>query len=225
MLPRTMCSFRRATAALQTRRQGARARIIPTKCSAACRIRFAAPSRCALATAASTVHAKPAKATSTCPVTRQFIWFHFQQNVKRALHMSAARTVNAEVAANMTSSDVDNHSAELLQHWEHLKQQAAPHLRPWQQACTRLTSLHHAQAPEFTPYCTTRESYTSSVGAKVVGSKLYWYAHPNASQKSTVHACTHGVTCQHARRRAGVKRTRNSLRWRSSMVRRSTSSR
>ena len=82
----------------------------------------------------------------------EFIWYRYQELVKRQLHRSAPRVVNATIAMNANKAALEDHESELLRQWRELKQ----------------------AAPEYVPYCTTQESYTGTVGTKVVGSKAYW---------------------------------------------------
>ena len=82
----------------------------------------------------------------------EFIWFHFQLMTKRSMQGGGTSTVNAHLAMNASSDDVNAHSAALHRRWKDLRE----------------------AAPEYVPYCNVFESYTSTVGANVVGSKAYW---------------------------------------------------
>jgi hypothetical protein len=62
--------------------------------------------------------------------------------VKRSLHQSAPRVVNATVVMNANDELVGEHTASLREQWAMLKE----------------------AAPEYLPYCTTRETYTGTVG-------------------------------------------------------------
>ena len=78
--------------------------------------------------------------------------YHFQMGIKRSLHQGAPRVVNSTIAMNATEEDVSEHEAWLRREWTQLRQ----------------------AAPEYVPYCSTHESFTGSVGKKIVGSKAYW---------------------------------------------------
>ena len=82
----------------------------------------------------------------------EFVWYHFQMGVKRALRAGGPRLVNPHVALNASKDDVDEHAAKLREQWEMLQR----------------------QEPDFVPYCNVRESFTGGVPKTVVGSKAYW---------------------------------------------------
>jgi hypothetical protein len=83
---------------------------------------------------------------------QEFVWYHFQMIVKRSLHQSAPRVVNATIAMNADAETVTEHTKRLREQWEQLKR----------------------AAPEYVPYCSSKETYTGTVGKQVVGSKAYW---------------------------------------------------
>jgi hypothetical protein len=83
---------------------------------------------------------------------QEFVWYHFQMIVKRSLHQSAPRVVNATIAMNADAETVTEHTQRLREQWEQLKR----------------------AAPEYVPYCSSKETYTGTVGKQVVGSKAYW---------------------------------------------------
>ena len=82
----------------------------------------------------------------------EFIWYHYQQMVKRSMQQGGSRTVNPHLVINATRGDVSEHTAALCERWAALRE----------------------AAPEYVPYCTVAESYTGTVGANVIGSKAYW---------------------------------------------------
>lgn len=65
---------------------------------------------------------------SVCHVYRrapEFIWYHFQLMVKRSLHMSAPRVMNATVAMNADGEIVSEHHERLRDLWRDLKDKCA----------------------------------------------------------------------------------------------------
>ena len=67
------------------------------------------------------------KLTHTC--TSQFVWYHYQMAVKRALRGNSQRIVNPHIVLNADGDDVDEHAAQLREQWNMLREQVLAPLR------------------------------------------------------------------------------------------------
>ena len=95
----------------------------------------------------------------------EFLWYHFQQKLKRSLTHGAARVVSPHVALNVSGDDVDEHMQAIREQWAHLQR----------------------EAPEFVPHCSLTESFAATVGKHVPGTKAYWWAACPLRPLCTVH--------------------------------------
>ena len=75
------------------------------------------------------LHKTLGSVATPCRRAEEFIWYHFQMGVKRSLRASGTRTVNPHVALNARGDDVDEHTAQLREHWETLLREVHHHHR------------------------------------------------------------------------------------------------
>ena len=111
--------------------------------------------------------------------SEEFLWYHFQQKLKRSLTHGAARVVSPHVALNVSGDDVDEHMQAIRKQWAHLQ----------------------SEAPQFVPHCNLTESFAATVGKHVPGTKAYWWAN-TAHQLCAAH--THRGGPLRTSRRAGA---------------------
>lgn len=106
-------------------------------------------------------------------VHSQFVWFQFQEKVRRGLAPKTPRYVGGHLVTEATNATLNEHKSDIEKHWEHVQRLVSLHLQTQPALSSDLADVVW-QNPEFVPYCTMQESYTGGVPKTVVGSKAYW---------------------------------------------------
>ena len=103
----------------------------------------------------------------------QFIWFQFQEKVRRGLAPKTPRFVGGHLVTEATNATLDEHKSDIEKQWEYLQRTVSLPFQTQPALSSDFADLVW-QHPEFVPYCTMQESYTGGVPKTVVGSKAYW---------------------------------------------------
>lgn len=115
--------------------------------------------------------------------TLQFVWYHYQDNVRRSTFgNSSRRIIGGHIATKADKDVLDEHKSDVQQQWDVIAQEvsfplftAEPHALQVSSNCVLSGSC--SQFPDFVPQCTMQETYTGGVAKTVVGSKGYWCYH------------------------------------------------
>ena len=121
----------------------------------------------------------------------QFVWFQFQEKVRRGLAPTTPRYVGGHLVTEATNATLNEHKSDIQKHWEHVQRLVSLHLQTQPALSSDLADVVW-QNPEFVPYCTMQESYTGGVPKTVVGSKAYWCSAPRVSLCSQIPEMAHG---------------------------------